>query len=948
VQKQKSNGHLNGHAKPSSAESLPSTPPLPGTPPPGNGHVRRANSADNVSDHKMPVDMLRRPSVSGYSEESSSDSYNTPSISISHENHRRIDVNAAKNPAVHRDSGPLNLALTVLKSCPLYDTIAILIVLLQIPPTFVSIVHILFATLTFVPPLTTASSGLSWPDIFEGALGTPSVATIVSVDLVVLIIWIFLWSPLQDIALDLAQSVIALTLGGGSPTGKEASKNNVLVCLGIIGVSRFARSRHIKPSGLRHILSSSQGFLGSTDPDDPLESTPPHHSGSSAHIWIRNVLAVHILTQGVVRWVRDFLLSTKRNSSASSIGDPEAAKESVTNGNDTSTNIQTDSEPSSTLPVSNVTASKKKRKQSAQVRIRQPLWAALASTKIVMVKEYETSHTAAESAGTNATDINNLGNAPFNTEADRIWITYVGADEIRFNTSYFPTHASPETEERVNSCGVDTSKPFYVKVNKTIWQPTRINVTKDPDQAEARWTGEIYGLAPRSSYDCEFISTDNDDIIFTTNVRTLQPPADITTSNLSPTPPLPGRPSSPTSGLKISIASTEAMVIAERNRQKSLRKEQARKLNAARKENEKIVASIASAGGNDDRLRQKIQQSNLRLKQADDQVIILTKEIDEFDSNISADTAAHSLAKSTYEEHKITYSQARSAFETFKANAERSIASLQSELTTLLQKREKQQARISKLAEQHDRITDANAKGLDEAQRKASERQVRVAERARAEMFHLERENIVSNQIAELTTSLHAVYSAIDSLNIAMQVQQQQGNNGSPTQMQMQLAHALPMQQGQGQQAYTDISEGMLPVSSTSYAQNPWNSHPAYAQPPGMGGMGFGAIGTGAGPSQRTRGRSSSMLSMMSGFTQSSGEAESSSNVVAGIGNGNGKGVGGNPWHVTHSQSQQQFGSIGEGSGSGNEDREKALQRKESDGSASGSGSGEGERERER
>jgi len=118
--------------------------------------------------------------------------------------------------------GPLEHLSTVLSSLPLQDTIAILIVLLQIPPTFLSIVHLLFATLTFVPPSSTALSALSFPDILNGTLGTPSVATIFFVDAVVLLVWLFLWSPLQDIALDLAQTVIALTLGGGTNGRKLA------------------------------------------------------------------------------------------------------------------------------------------------------------------------------------------------------------------------------------------------------------------------------------------------------------------------------------------------------------------------------------------------------------------------------------------------------------------------------------------------------------------------------------------------------------------------------------------------------------------------------------------------------------------------------------------------------------------------------------------------------
>lgn len=48
------------------------------------------------------------------------------------------------NPSVN----PITLASTILKSCPMYDTIAILIFLLQLPPMVLTLVQFLFASLT--------------------------------------------------------------------------------------------------------------------------------------------------------------------------------------------------------------------------------------------------------------------------------------------------------------------------------------------------------------------------------------------------------------------------------------------------------------------------------------------------------------------------------------------------------------------------------------------------------------------------------------------------------------------------------------------------------------------------------------------------------------------------------------------------------------------------------
>ncbi|TAQ83294.1 hypothetical protein B7494_g8383 [Chlorociboria aeruginascens] len=857
VQKQKSNGHLNGH--PRTPETPSSTPPLPSTPPSTNGHVPQPSILDDIAaDRKMAVAAMRRPSVSVYSESSSSESYSITPVNSSHEIHRRIDVNAAKNPAVHRDSGPVAFVLTVLKSCPLYDTIAILIVLLQIPPTFLSIIHLLFASLTFVPPSSATSTGLNFTDIFEGTHGTPSLATIVFVDVFVLLIWLFLWSPLQEIALDLAQTVIALTLGGGT-SGREAGMNNVLVCLGIIGVSHFARSGSDKPSGLRAIISSSRGLIGSTDSDDPLESISQGGNRKDAHGWIRSILAIHILAQGVVRYIRDwYVRRERRDISASSIGDPEAAKGLPDIGTEaTMPHPQT---PESEVPnvlASHVLTTKKKRKQSAQVRMRQPLWAALASTKIVMVKEYETSHTAAESAGTNATDINNLGNAPFNTEPDRIWITYVGPDEVFFSTSYFPAHCTQNIEERncLDSQGIDKSKPFFVRVNQAIWQPTRIHPIADElIGRETRWTGEIFGLAPMSSYECDFISTVDGSLIFSTSVRTLQPPTDTTAASQPPNIQVPVRPGSPTTTLKSSIATSEVRLADELSRQKREKKEQRAKINSARRDIKELVTSISSSGGSDDKLRQKVQQNNLHMKQAEDALETLDSQIALLENIPSDETALYTSSKSNFQSEKALQKSIRTEFNNFKASTDRQVSALTNELSTLEQRREKLEARKTKLVAELDRVTDANARGLDAAQRQASERNAKEAERRNIEKVHRDHLVELEFMISEYNIALTQINTEIVSLGQMGMGMDLYTQNPSPASTHAQL-------QGPAAQPYVDIPEGGV------VAGYPWGQ-----------GVGYGALGNTVGPSgallgtlsSGRRGRSSSMLSNVSGFTQSS------------------------------------------------------------------------------
>lgn len=862
-----------------------------------NGHSRALEEPEDQVEYQTLTENMRR---SSYAESSSSESYNTPLLA--QEPHRQIDVNLAKNPAVHRDAGPLQFALTVLRSCPLYDTIAILIFLLQIPPTCLSIIQLLYASLTFVPPSVSATSGLSLTDIFEGTIATPSIATIVVVDFFVLLIWLFLWAPLQDIALDLAQTVMALTLGGGT-SGRSASTNNVLVCLGIVGISHIARTGGIRQTGLNQILTtSSGGFLGSPDPDDPLEALLPRTTKRSAPGWARSMLAIHVLTQGLVRFIRDWYVRREKRDVATPLGDPEAAKGPghVETSTDASTLVSPAIDPDSSSGVGAMTipAKKRSKRQSALVRIRQPLWAALASTKIVMVKEYESSHAAAESAGANATDVNNLGNAPFSTEADKIWLSYVGSDEVFFATSQFSSYATAASSEKNSAAGIDYSKPFYVKVNGTHWQPTRITPGDQGNNAQPRsWSGEILGLAAMSNYEITFVSTTSDRVIFTTSVQTLQPPV---LAAIPPSTAVQGRPGSPTTTLKASIATSEVKLVEERSRLKRDRKDQRSKLNSLRREIEKVANIISTAGSNDDRLRQKVQQSNLHMKQAEDALALMEDDVEAPSGSV---VATWKSQKQQRKHAQLEFSEKQNAYQTAKTAAEQALSSLSAELASLQQKRERMTSRIAKLASEHERITDANARGMDQA----AQRMSREADRQRSEALYLERLNGSSAQVSEAMASLRDLYAAIENAQayetyIAQQ-NQHKTSTGPPTSLANSSLNAGAYAEGsatpssvyawytpmpaQGSFASPIMKSATFPLSSGSTAaMTPWHTpalgHHELGPSNGLcnGSPTTHSLGAAFHASQSTsqglpsglqrRGRSSSMLSDVSGFTQDS------------------------------------------------------------------------------
>jgi len=352
-----------------------------------------------------------------------------------------------------------------------------------------------------------------------------------------------------------------------------------------------------------------------------------------------------------------------------------------------------------------------------------------------------------------------------------------------------------------------------------------------------------------SNYQCDFISTVDKTVIFSTGVRTVRSPTADSTASLSSNPQVTGRPGSPITTLKTSIATADVKLTEERNRQRRERKEQRAKLNSARKEIDKLTNNISSSGGNDDKQRAKLQQCSQLMKQAEDAVLALTAEIEELETIPSDDTSLHSSSKREFHSQRETHKQHRTEFDATKLAIDRELQALKNELSSLQQKRERYETRITQLNERRERITDANAKGLDEAQRKDRERQAKREERGKIQAFY-------SNRLQNIQSNINQGNTALSQLNVAIEA--------------MEHVNAQEMYAANSP---TASSQNLSTVFTDSIPENSGTAS-AYSWHPPTSGLyttsGYAPmLGLGSStPHRTTRGRSSSMLSNVSGFTQ--------------------------------------------------------------------------------
>jgi hypothetical protein len=611
----------------------------------------------------------------------------------------------------------------------------------------------------------------------------------------------------------------------------------------------------------------------------------------------------------MVRYIREWYLKREKVNTTSGMTDPEVGKLQAAAGDGThEVGFNTpESETWTQPPPTQPSTIKKKRKQSAQVRLQQPLWAALASTKIVVMKEYELSHAASESAGSNATDIHNLGNAPFDRQPHQIWISYIGSDEACFSTSHFPElayDAKPvikEVEHGTRPSGIDLTKPFYVRVNNAFWQPTRIFTVEDmSDNPEdgPRFTGDIYGLRPASKYVCDFVDTATDEVIFSTSIRTAQKPQRETDGPAPAVPDdqQPRRPDSPATTLKTSIAAAEAKLADEKNRLKTLRKEWKARINALKKDSELTENQLASAGNHDEKYKQKIRQQETQKAQAERDTERLGEQLKNFDTAPELGDRKKKMDRA-YNTEKKVFDSAQKGFKEHKTRLESEVKAREVEKSNLNTRRNKIATRIAKVENELANITDANNRGLDEAERRNQERAMWQEHIAGIENNYLERLAHVrsanaarAEHIRTAQTQLQSFHDYVNSANempydmagLSEPFQQTSTWNPNP-------AAPPHFPTGMWANSSADLTSTMTSTAGPSTWQPPPTAAPFE---PRM---------------SKFRGRSSSMLSDVSGFTQSS-EDDANSPI--------GTQLPGRTWAASRAIKDGSMRSSGSGSGS--------------------------------
>lgn len=884
VTRRHSNGQLNG--QPNGKAAQPVLPPaLPST---GLNQGFRFSRNSDAADSTPPT-AARDHAVEGtdrdrqYSDASVEEGASCGEMGdIQHEPASIAPAVEAQAPTSKHTTpshacGPMSSISTIIKYYPLRDAISILILLLSLPSTLVLTIQALFASLTFVPP----SPGISLttlPNVKEmfnsPHFGTPAIFTVVLVDFLFLICWLFFWKPIQSLFLDLSQAAIAVSLSGAAASNGGPTYS-IATCTVIVFAVHVLRYKAIHLTALDYLRSVIHKLdIGIDVPSfaTSFVSSPPVERGWTFSI-LRTILGIHIVSQGVTTCIRRSLVKANEQSAnvpAITKSDPEAAagtEQTLPSGAGPVDGLQhpngaasTDGRPPGPSPAQldgrhRESNSKKKRKQANQVKSQQPLWAAIASTKVTFVKEAEQRNAADDAREAARMDTNSTSTTTNNTNTpntNQIWIREVRDSEIFFSVELSPDAAIESIESMEEGTGVsgglDKSRPFYVCINGAAWSSTRLRLSSSEDDSiniqGDRFDGEIFGLAPLSNYHCEIVGIASQDVLCTANIITQPAPSTEQAASTSGQPSQTLRPSSPLTMMKQSIVRDQAKLNDVRNKAKKTKKDQRAIHSDIKREITSLKTKLDSSGGSDDKQEKRLLQINQHKTQAEDAAAEVKEKIDGMgdiprDEHSAAD-ATRALWKSASD---AKYAATRE-FDAVKAGSDRELDSLKSEIS-------QSKAKNEKLAARRDQRTEELEKLISKRQADSTAKEKRGLERTQTLQQRDQEDSQFRSHIAAydaetltLQQKAHDAYQEIASLQ--QQLQPYSGYSSPPT-----PEGVMP---GANGSLGSPQSNGFPPA--TAFHNGPFHS----AQP--------SMSNAHAGP----RGRSSSMLSQYSGFTDTGDE----------------------------------------------------------------------------
>lgn len=180
------------------------------------------------------------------------------------------------------------------------------------------------------------------------------------------------------------------------------------------------------------------------------------------------------------------------------------------------------------------------------------------------------------------------------------------------------------------------------------------------------------------------------------------------------------------------------------------------------------------SGNDENRQLQRTRQLQLTIAQTKEASSGLDSQLERNENAPDEELEEWASCKAEFERWIEELQLLKSELEEARASAGRSISSAQSELSSSSQKCERLKARHQRLAEQLDRITAANAQGLNERERRVDEQLAKERERVRIEETFHEQLTSITRSIQDYQSRATQLWHQASMVEQAFQRQQQQ------------------------------------------------------------------------------------------------------------------------------------------------------------------------------
>ena len=289
--------------------------------------------------------------------------------------------------------------------------------------------------------------------------------------------------------------------------------------------------------------------------------------------------------------------------------------------------------------------------------------------------------------------------------------------------------------------------------------------------------------------------------------------------------------------MKNSIAAADQKLQDHRNRLKRNRKDHKTAITAIKKEVDTLSGRLANAGGSDERQRQRVLQFNQNIRQADDAAADFALQLDALGEIPQDEVDEAAAQKKVWKQERDNRNAMSCELDTVKSEFERQATAVETDIATAVQKRERLDQRRTRLNEQHERLVTANIEGYSAKQRREQERQATLQDRINVENQYRSNINGFERRTHEYSISTAQTMSTIQHFETMILAAQQQPPSMPTT------------------------PDGPLPGTTSSMSPHA-NAFTSFTFPS----LTAQVNGT-PGSIRNGRGRSSSMLSNVSGFT---------------------------------------------------------------------------------